>query len=667
MHRARLRDRSGGCAPAPAAKALAPQPCRAGARRRFAAAVALCASAALPALGDQGLAAGAGGVLGMAADPAQLVLGRDPFAELRISAPAEVEELSVTASTGKVENVRRLPAGGFAARYRPPAERYPQVAILAAVGRTGAGTVDGWLAVPLAGQGDARVRGEPGSDVSLRIGDRSFGPGRVGEDGVALIPVVVPPGVREAHRGFVPVELRVPETTLLHAAADRQSVQADRSEAVRVFAYVVAPHGAARKGDPPLVEVTRGSLSLRPREPGAYEGVWTIPPGPAGEERATVRLEGLPASKSVVRVTTTPGPAASVVLALDRTALPAGEGEEVQIVARAQDAFGNPTSGPVLLSADAGTLSLEDAAPGLARARLRVDPRFQGREQVMVRARAPGAGASAMQPVILVAGPAKRALLTVQRRYVRAGPPAVLVLETWDAFGNPAPGPPRVTASLGGPPSLEPLGKGRWVLRHGAGPVTVPTPVRFVAELAGARDETELWLVPPPSTQLTLLAAGGGLAGLSGRGSGGQLLGGAELPLPEWLPLSAERALALRLELVAAQASRGVTGGRETQRSALVLAGPVMKGLLPKARWFASGTAGFAVGTAERPGRSSGAGVGLAARLAIGLAVPVRRTAPFLEAAYLRAGGPGGGVSALTLSLGVRLDLFRGDRAQRGE
>ena len=266
---------------------------------------------------DEPFTPGAGGALAIGAIPAQLVLGSDASAELRIAAPPAVDELSVTASAGKIEGLRRLPGGGFAARYRPPPERYPQVAILAAVGRAGAGALDGWLALPLAGQGDARVPGEPGSDVSLRIGGRSFGPGRVGTDGIAIIPVVVPPGVRQAHRGFTPVDLHVPETSLVHVVADRQVLQADRAETVRVFAYVVAPHGAAWKGDPPVVEVTRGTLALQPREPGAYVGTWTLPPGPAGEERAAVRLEGLPASRALLRVTVLPGPPAAVALALD--------------------------------------------------------------------------------------------------------------------------------------------------------------------------------------------------------------------------------------------------------------------------------------------------------------------------------------------------------------
>ncbi len=629
-------------------------------RRRAAGAAALLLGlagvVAWPARADEPFTPGSGGALTISADPAQLVLGRDAGADLRIWAPPEVEELSLTASVGKIEGVRRLPGGGFAARYRPPAERYPQVAILAAMGRSGAGALDGWLTVPLAGQGDARVPGEPGSEVSLRIGGQSFGPGRVGEDGIALIPVVVPPGVREGHRGFAPVDLHVPDTSQVHVAADRAAVQADRTEAVRVLVCVVAPHGAARKGDPPVVEVTRGTLTLQPREPGAYVGTWTLPPGSAGEERATVRLEGFPASRAVLRVAVLPGPAASVALNLDRTSLAAGAADEVQITASAVDGSGNPT-GSLLLSADAGSLAQEEAGPGVVRGRLRIDPRFGGRAQVLVTARVPSSGATAAQAVALVPGPAARAVLTPRRTTLRADgrSEAVLGLELWDAFQNPVSGSPRVVVNAGST-TLEPRGTGRWAVHYRTRAVSGTTEARVVAELGGARDEAHLLLVPPASSQLSLLAAGGGLAGVSSSISGGQLLAGVELSFPQWMALPADRALGLRLELAGVQGKRWAGSGHQIQSGATVLAGPVLKGVLPRARWFASGTVGFVVGTARGPAGSSRGGVGLAARLGLGLAVPVQRTAPFLELGFLGTGGPGGAVRALTLSLGVRFD-----------
>src|SRR5439155_4256238 len=105
-------------------------------------------------------------------------------------------DVTLTANVGRIEDLRPLPRGGWAARYRPPRETFPQVAIIAAIGGTGSGSVDGWIALPLWGQGEARVRTQPGADSELRIDERTFGPRRADASGVALIPVAVPPGVR---------------------------------------------------------------------------------------------------------------------------------------------------------------------------------------------------------------------------------------------------------------------------------------------------------------------------------------------------------------------------------------------------------------------------------------------------------------------------------------
>ena len=298
---------------------------------------------------------GSGGALKIAADPPRLELGRDEGSELRIAAPPEVEELTVSASAGRIEGVRRLPGGGFTARLRAPTDHVPRVAIVAALGRGARGLEDGWLAIPMAGRGTARVRGEPGSVVTLRVGDRTFGPALAGADGLAAIPVVVPPGIREGHQGFRPIDLRIPETALLHAIADRADVRADREEKIRVLAYVVAPHGAARR-DALAFEPSRGSVGVTEREPGAFSAIWTLPPGPAGDERLVVRIPAASASRAVVRVAALAGPPAIVAVSFDRDALVAG-GEAASVTARALDAAGNPVPAALVLDVQGGDLS----------------------------------------------------------------------------------------------------------------------------------------------------------------------------------------------------------------------------------------------------------------------------------------------------------------------
>lgn len=635
-----------------------------GARRSAASTLTLLALAAAPSMAraDSDVP-GAGGVLTITADPPRLVLGRDAGAELRISAPPELAELSLTASAGRIEGIRRLPAGGFAARYVPPAERHPQVAILAAVGRAGDASLDGWLAVPLAGQGDARVRGTPGGEVSLRIGDRSFGPARVGSDGLAIIPVVVPPGVREGHQGFTAVDLRVPETRLVHAAVDRATVPADRAEVVRFFAYVIAPHGAARGGEAPRVEPTRGTVALRAREPGAFEGTWTLLPGPAGEERLTIRLEGFPASRLGLAVTALAGPPAAVAVTFDRPAFVAGKSDDVVVTARAVDAAGNPTTGAVVLTADAGTLSQEEVGPGTVRGVLRLAPQLEGRSQVVVRGRVLPAAAAGEAVLPLQAGAPVRAEVTPRVAFALGdgSSEGVLTFALWDAHGNPAAGAPRVVTDPGARPARVAPGEGgRWEIRVRGAAVDDLTRTRVQAESGGARGEAELWLVPPRARQLAVLAGAGPLVPTDGARLGGHLYLGADLPLPELVALPPQRALALRLEFVGTDRERPAPGGSRSGATGAVLAGPVLRGLFSGGRWFAAATAGLLVGSGELPEGGTAMGLAPAVRLGVGFAVPARRTSPFLELGLLGAGEtPAGAFTAVTVTVGVRHDWVR--------
>jgi hypothetical protein len=634
--------------------------------REWAAAAVLLATALAGGpvrAGDEPPPAG-GGALRLSADPPRLVLGRDAGAELRISAPPEVEELAVTASVGRVESLRRLPGGGFTVRYRPPAERIPQVAIVSAVA---AGRGDGWLAIPLSGQGAARVRGDPGENVSLRIGDRTFGPRRVRADGVAVIPVVVPPGVREAHSGFTPVDLHVPESTLVHAVLERTTFQADRREVLPFLAYVVAPHGAARRGDVPTVELSRGTATLSAREPGAFEGTWTLPPGPAGEERLVVRLPSLPASRVVLRAQGTAGAPASIAVSFDRQELVAGE--EVLVTARVLDAAGNPAPAPVELEADAGSLSpSEEAGPAAIAARLRAPPRFEERRAVTVHASVPEAGISGARALALESGPAASAAFSPARRVVRADGQAevVFALVVRDRFENPVSSLPAFTASRGRVLGIEEAGAGRWRVRYRADAVTAPAEERLVAEVGSARGEAEL-LLAPPGRELSVLVAAGGAAALGGSGWGPRVALAGErrwLGAVRLLP-SVDAAWRLELEGMGLRRERRAAGGPgagavggDDWAVALLAGAALRRELRHGAEAWGSLTAGLLVVSAEDDGGRDEHGVAPALRLALGLGLPIGRSVPFLEAAFLGAApAPSGSLGALQLSAGIRFDL----------
>jgi hypothetical protein len=584
---------------------------------------------------------GSGPALQVVAEPRELVLGRDAGADLRIGATDDVEDVSISTSAGRIEDVRRLPAGGFGARFVPPATRVPQVAIVAAVARTPRGTVDGWVAIPCSGQADARVRAAPGAEISLTIGGRRFGPRTAGSDGVAVIPIVVPPGVREAHHGFKPIDLGVPETPLLHAVLDRTNVLADRAERVHVLAWVVAPHGAARRGDAPVFEPSRGTVAVTERQPGEIDAVWTLPPGRAGEERIVVRLAGSTVSRSVLRLDAAVGPPAVVAVSFDRVAAVAGAEEGVAVAARALDAAGNPAPAALAIQADGASVSdVRQPEPGVLHAVLHAPASLHGRSAAVVRASVPDAGVTSTRALPLVPGTPARARLAGAPGGIRSGTDAVLTLAVEDAGGNPVSPAPVVTSATGKIVAVAGAGVGSWRVRFAAPAVQAPVLGRVEASVGSARAVLEPVLLPP--RPVASVSASGGIArdlrGGWGATAGAALEYGARA---SWaVPAGLE--LAWRAEVDTAGVGSGlglaILGGGSASR----VLGPSVV-----VRASASGGAWLAGGAAAP-----------AARLGVEAGLVRRGIAPFVEAAILGAtGGADGAFTAATVTVGLRLGL----------
>jgi hypothetical protein len=585
-----------------------------------------------------------GAAVHVTADPPQLVLGRDAGAELRIAAPEDAEDVAVSANAGRVEDVKRLPAGGWAARWIAPATRVPLVAIVGAVARTPRGAVDGWIAIPCSGQADARVRAAPGAEIELAVAGRRFGPRTAGSDGLAVIPIVVPPGVREAHHGFKPIDLKVPETPLLHAALDRAAVHADRTERVRVFAWVVAPHGAARRGDAPALEATRGTVATVERRPGEFEATWTLPPGRAGEERVVVRLASSPASRTVLRLDALAGPPAVVAVSLDRAGVVAGAEDGAAVTVRALDAGGNPVAAALALEADGAELSdVRQPEPGVLLARLRAPASLHGRTGAVLRASAPSAGISGTRTLPLLPGPPARVRLDAPPGAVRSGTTAVLAASVSDAGGNPVASEPALSVDRGKVVRVEGAAPGVWRVTWAAPPVDAPSRARIAATLGPLRATAEPVLLPP-RPGMVLSASAGGASDLRGRFAGAR--GGAALDLPavpdRALPLGVE--LAWRLELEAASLGDG-------PGVAILAGGSAARVLGPKVVMRASATGGAL---------AAGGTVAPAGRLALDAGLERRGIAPFVEVALLGAteGAPGA-FAAMTASIGIRSGVER--------
>ncbi len=598
------------------------------------------------ALGDPA----SGGTLKIVAEPSRLVLGQDAKAELHVVAPSDVGEISFSTSLGSVESVRRAPGGAWDALFRPPREHAPAVAIVAAVGRSPRGVEHGFVAIPLYGQGDARVPGAPGSAVALRIGDRTFGPRVAGKDGVAVIPVVVPPGIREAHQGFKAMDLLVPDTSLLHAVLERSTIRADREERVQAFAYVVAPHGASRRGDVPTFEPSRGTVAAVERDAGAFEVTWTLPPGRAGEEKLSIRLSAAPASRVVLVLEALAGPPATVAITFDRDALVAGSPEPVRVVARALDAGGNHVPAEIDLSVNWGSLRRStERAPGWVEAEIAAGPSFGGRRELVVTASAAAAGVSGSRALKLRSGePAVARFAGADGAVLRTLVEREIELRVGieDAHGNKVAQPPRVSAERGRVASVASDGAGVYVVRYVAPAVREPMEERLVAQVGSLRVDTERLLVP--RGRVEPLGAGMGLMlDLGGRFAAPFALVSAER--------SADVAWALRRGFDVAWRAEILAGAMTDREVASLLAGAAVVREVRGLDLRAIACAGVL---------ASGGDASPALRLAAQLVVPHVRGAVFAEVALLAASGGGSGpFAAVTISGGLRLGGHRWPRS----
>ena len=409
----------------------------------------------------------AASAIAVRAQPERLTLGEGASAALEIEAPAGLDALELTCSVGAIEGLERVGPGRFRARYVPPSKRYPQVALVSAAGRVGDTPHQGWTALGLWGQADAVIQTRPLVRSSVRIAETVFGPEWADERGVAVVAIVVPPGVREGFHGKRPIDLGLPQVPHVHVALERRRALADRAEELTVWAYAVTTTGEPRGGAPLLLEVDRGTLTEQSETaPGVVQARWRIEPGAAGEARLTAKLSDEPRFAALAPLELVPGPTARLELVLDRERHRAGDGP-VAITATAFDEAANRTRDAIELAAQPGRLIVEAAEPGRVQARVELPASFEGASTLELSA---GAGeATATGSLALVPAPVSTIELTPARATVVADGRSSLALTSraLDQFGNLVPDLElEVSAQLGAVALEDPAGaKGKLVYR----------------------------------------------------------------------------------------------------------------------------------------------------------------------------------------------------------
>ena len=335
--------------------------------------------------------------------------------------------LRIAASVGRVGALREAGIGEYAFTYTPPDDKYPQVAIVAALS-----IADGaFTAAPirLAARVTVTGEGEPGAKMTLSVDGREFPSTIVGADGRFSVPLVVPPGGRatgvsvdklgnEQRRD---VDLELPPFPRLFLGAVPPTLPADGAARAEIVAFAVDARGHPEKRAPPPLAASAGTLSP-PVARGDGSTTWSLTaPAAIGSGGVTLRAGG-----ASTTVALRPGPPRSIEL-VPKEPLPAGLDAAVTVDVRVKDAEGSPVPGATLTAALEGgrVLGTSDRGGGLYAIEL-VPPRDAGRGTALLHVEVAAVRPGAPRRVTLHPAP-------------RAG--GELVAEAWidDDLGLPVP------------------------------------------------------------------------------------------------------------------------------------------------------------------------------------------------------------------------------------
>jgi hypothetical protein len=380
--------------------------------------------------------------------PDPLVFGRegargggDAHAELTIrvrdaNGRPRAVPLRVGASVGSVGPVEEIGPGDYRARYTPPDERFPQVAILTAValGEGGAAAVGVAAAtLRLAARITVSGVGEPSASMAVTVDGRSFGPTTVGADGRFQLPIVVPPGGRAVgvstdRMGNVArrdIDLALPPFPRLLVATAPSELPADGASRTEIVVVAVDARGALERRRAPELTADRGTVGVPQLRPdGTWRASYVAPRGRGGGT-ATISARSPDGSRGTARIVLRPAP--PLRLALDGTPEPlaAGSDEPTEVRVRVTDADGVPVEGARLDATLAGgrVVGQAEGPPGVVRLRV-VPPRDPGRGRAALHVEIAG----------LRAGPPRRVALQL-------APGAPGFVEAWvdDDLGTPVP------------------------------------------------------------------------------------------------------------------------------------------------------------------------------------------------------------------------------------
>jgi hypothetical protein len=306
------------------------------------------------------------------------------------------------ANVGVLEPMRVRGPGHFVARYVPPPEPIPQVAVLAFELASGPQLLRGWARVPLDGSTVFPFHTSGGASVTMRVAGRTFGPVVADKQGHVEIPIVVPPGTRTAEARAVDRtgESRDTQVDLHPPPFPRVLLLAPDAVEVGSLSEVVVLGVDERGGPQPAGELTlaasAGLAHPLGGEPGAARFLFEAPTRAGAPTVAlTAAAAGAAPSRVQVSIGLRPGSPEQIQIDAASDRLIVGERRPVPITVSARDRYGNRTPLDGLsVTVDGQPQPVQSSGAGTAVFDLSPPARYQGRDRCEVVASLAGGRAA---------------------------------------------------------------------------------------------------------------------------------------------------------------------------------------------------------------------------------------------------------------------------------
>jgi hypothetical protein len=326
-----------------------------------------------------------------------IILGTDADAtiDVEVTGPG-AEALAPTrtfATVGTLEAPRPTGVPGrFTARYLPPDDRFPEVALLVVELGNGAQRLRGVARLALHGTTEMPLRTSPLAQVTLRVGEQWFGPVTADKQGHVKIPIEVPPGLRFGTARAIDHNGNVKETEVDLQPAPWRRVLIVAPPLLEVGSFVEV---AVLALDPVGAPAAPGRLSLHSTEglvhalgggPGEARFLVEVPRRVgAGALALTAAAAGTPLGRAELAVPLVAARPRSLTLSPSLRRLVIGGGAQARVVISAHDQFGNPTSADrARATVDGEAADVRVTSGGLGILVVPPPPTYDGKDRVVV-------------------------------------------------------------------------------------------------------------------------------------------------------------------------------------------------------------------------------------------------------------------------------------------